>query len=78
MKPQQFESSIPLVLALADEPDRLGYEEAVRLADIAQASYDPVTQTSNIPASAGTNATVCSKVTGMGVRATTDYPTDDA
>jgi hypothetical protein len=78
MRAQQLESSTPLVLALADEPDRLGYEEAVHLAELAQESYDPVTQTSNIPVFSGTNATVCHKVTGMGVRATSDYPTDDA
>lgn len=78
MSVQKFESSTPLVLALADEPDRSGYEEAVHLAELAEESYDPVTQTSNISASRGTNATVCHKVTGMGVRAISDYPTDDA
>lgn len=77
MNVHKFDSSSPLALVLEGEPDRLAYQEAVHLAELISASYDPVTQTSNIPAYAGTNATVCFKVTGMGVRAVSDYPTDD-
>lgn len=74
---QDFDSSTPLVIALADEPQRREYAAAVDLARLAEASYDPVSQTAIVPIFAGTNGTVCSKVTGMGIRATTDYPTDD-
>ncbi len=78
MSVHKFESSTPLVLALADEPDRLGYEETVHLAEIITASYDPMTQTSSVPAYAGTNPTVCYRGTGNVIFPDSAYPTDDA
>lgn len=74
----KFESSTPLVLALAEEPDKLGYEETVHLAEQITESYDANTQTATIPAYAGTNATVCYRGTGSVINPDSAYPTDDA
>lgn len=68
---------LPLALALASEPDVGGYREMVALDRDIRASYDPVTQTSSIPAYAGTTGTVCATGTGSVIFPDTTYPTDD-
>lgn len=80
MYTQNNEVLIPLVLALAGEPDTAGYDEEVQFAKLVTEAYDPETQTSIIPASAGkgTNATVCYKGTGNLLNPDSRYPTDDA
>ena len=64
MNVHEFKSSTPLVLALVGEPDRSGYQEEVKLAELITASYDAKSQTSTVPAYAGTSRTVCYKGTG--------------
>lgn len=78
LKANSIQSNAPLVLALAPSPDRFGYHETVRIAEQIAASYDPETQTSNIPEYAGTNPTVCHSGTGYLPFPDSDYPTDDA
>jgi hypothetical protein len=78
MSVRVFETSTPLVIALAGEPDRSGHEEAVRLAEEIAASYNPETQMSTVPAYAGTRGTVCYKGTGTVIWPDSRYPTDDA
>ena len=77
MSIDKFEPSTPLVLALAGEPDRLAYEEAVHLAGQITESYDAKSQTATIPAYAGTNATVCYRGTGTVISPDSAYPNDD-
>lgn len=78
---QNTQNSIPLVLALADEPDVASYDEEVRLAKFVTDAYDPVSQTAIVPAEAtrrGTSGTVCYKGTGNLLSPDSRYPTDDA
>ncbi len=69
--------SIPLVLALADEPDFRGYDDAIRLHKLVSDSYDPESQTSLIPAHAGTSLTYCNSGTGNVFNSDTDQKSDD-
>ena len=48
-------SSTPLVVTIADQPDRTGSENAL-LFEPDMASYDPETQTSTVPTYAGNHA----------------------
>lgn len=77
MPTRERQSFEPLVVALAGEPDARGHEEAVALDQEIRGSYDPFTQTSSVPAYAGTNATVCAEGTGPIHFYDTTYPVDD-
>ncbi len=64
MSSDRFGSSMPLVLAIADQPDRTGIENAL-LAEPDVESYNPQTQTSTVPTYAS-NHTATYAHTGTG------------
>jgi hypothetical protein len=62
----------PFVLAFLQDPDPCLYSEPLELARKLRIHYDPISQTSLIPATAGTNATYCGTGTGY-----LPFPDDD-
>ncbi|HZR33802.1 MAG TPA: hypothetical protein VFA75_00400 [Nevskia sp.] len=73
-----MEPATPLILALVEPPGPCDYTAAVGLAEQIGEQYDPITQTSPVPAYAGTDATVCWAGTGTVIWGDNSYPTDDA
>ena len=62
MKTQIFDEtvqsrSVPFTLSFVEMLDQVFYEEAIKDSEILKQSYDPETQTSNIPIYAGTALT---------------------
>ena len=54
----------PFLLGLTEEIDKEMYDKAITSAEIIKEAYDPKTQTSNIPAYAGSSLTYMTKTTG--------------
>lgn len=73
----RYESSMPLVVALMENPDIREYQDALELDKLAGQSYDPESQTSLIPAHAGTSLTYRSTGTGNPFRSDSDQKRDD-
>ena len=49
--------SVPFTLSFVERLDQALYDEAIKGSEILKQSYDPETQTSNIPIYAGTSLT---------------------
>ena len=71
------EPSIPLILALAEDPDTQSYREALQADRLVSASYDAKSQTSVIPAHAGTYLTYRTTGTGNVFSSDNDQKKDD-
>lgn len=73
---EQARSNIPqntaFVLSFLGQPDLAGHAEGVRMAKALRDHYDPISQTSTVPAYAGTSATYCGTGTGY-----LPFPDDD-
>lgn len=58
-------NSVPFTLSFVERLDKTLYQEAIESSDMVRLSYDPETQTSNIPLFAGTTATYDKSTTGV-------------
>ena len=69
MKTQTFdetaESNLPFTLSFVERLDQALYDEAIKGSEILTQSYDPETQTSNIPVYAGTSLTYGDTYSGI-------------
>lgn len=69
MKAKTFDEtarSVPFTLSFVERLDQALYDEAIKDSEILTQSYDPKTQTSNIPVSAaGTSLTYRDTLTGV-------------
>lgn len=57
--------SVPFTLSFVERLDQALYDEAIKGSEILKESYDPETQTSNIPVYAGTSLTYDDTYTGL-------------
>ncbi|MEG3845648.1 hypothetical protein QT971_09320 [Microcoleus sp. herbarium19] len=77
MKTKTFDEtarSVPFTLSFVERLDQALYDEAIKGSEVLKQSYDPKTQTSNIPVSAnGTSLTYSDTRSGF-----LDTSTDDA
>ena len=69
---EQISEIRPFVLSFLGDPDLRGHAEGERVAKALRDNYDAESQTSLIPAHAGTNATYCGTGTGY-----LPFPDDD-
>ncbi|MFB2974542.1 hypothetical protein ACE1CD_36910 [Aerosakkonema sp. BLCC-F183] len=68
MKTKTFDrpaSSVPFTLSLVQKLDQALYDQAIKDSEILKQSYDPKTQTSNIPIYAGTSLTYDDTTSGI-------------
>jgi hypothetical protein len=68
MKTQTFDetaTSVPFTLSFVERLDQALYDEAIKDSEILKQSYDPETQTSNIPVYAGTSLTYSDTHSGL-------------
>ncbi len=68
MKTQTFDETarlVPFTLSFVERLDQALYDEAIKGSEILTQSYDPETQTSNIPIYAGTSLTYDSTLSGL-------------
>lgn len=68
MKTQTFDetaTSVPFTLSFVERLDQALYDEAIKGSEILKQSYDPETQTSNIPIYAGTSLTYSDTYSGI-------------
>ena len=57
--------SVPFTLSFVERLDQALYDEAIKGSEILKQSYDPETQTSNIPIYAGTSLTYDDTYSGL-------------
>lgn len=68
MKTQTFDetaTSVPFTLSFVERLDPALYDEAIKGSEILKQSYDPETQTSNIPIYADTSLTYSDSYSGL-------------
>jgi hypothetical protein len=68
MKTQTFDETarlVPFTLSFVERLDQVLYDEAIKDSEILKQSYNPETQTSNIPIYAGTTMTYDDTYSGL-------------